>query len=258
MIHIHQLYFILFFRNIWTVKFIFYGAIVKIVINVLPRVIILIKVVSSIFHRFKNIAAGDANMLPKAQPAQKYINIQCESAFKSFTDTLYAIISKSIENGFKSIVFVCIGTDRSTGDSLGPLVGYKISSLKFGNVYVHGNLDNPIHAKNVEETMKLIYEKYAKPYVIAIDACLGRMDHVGYVTIGEGSIKPGAGVNKNLAPIGDMYITGIVNFGGFMDFLVLQNTRLSIVMKMADLISAGIRYVLWKLKNDSALDQCEI
>jgi len=66
------------------------------------------------------------------------------------------------------------------------------------------------------------------------------MDHVGCITVSQGSIKPGSGVNKDIAPIGDIAIVGIVNFGGFMDFLVLQNTRLSLVMKMADIISNGI------------------
>jgi putative sporulation protein YyaC len=163
------------------------------------------------------------------------------------------IIKKGIINGYKSIVFVCIGTDRSTGDSLGPLVGYKIGKLKMKNIHVHGDLDNPVHAKNIDETMKMIYEKYNKPFVVAIDACLGRMEHVGYINIGEGPIKPGSGVNKNLNPVGDMHITGIVNFGGFMDFLVLQNTRLSLVMKMADIISMGIRYVLRKMSTSSEI-----
>jgi len=70
------------------------------------------------------------------------------------------------------------------------------------------------------------------------------------VTIGEGSIKPGSGVSKDLAPVGNAYITGIVNFGGFMDFLILQNTRLSVVMKMADLISSSIKFVLWKINSN--------
>ena len=52
-----------------------------------------------------------------------------------------------------------------------------------------------------------------------------------------------------------MYITGIVNFGGIMDFLVLQNTRLSVVMRMADLVSSGIRYVLWKLQSDPMFEK---
>jgi putative sporulation protein YyaC len=189
-------------------------------------------------------------MFLKSAARQQYINIQSVSAFKHFTDELYSLIHNSIRNGYESVIFVCIGTDRSTGDSLGPLIGYKIGNLKYKNIHVHGDLDNPVHAKNLSEIMKYVTGNYPKPFVIAIDASLGKMDHVGCVTIGEGSIKPGSGVNKELAPVGDAYVTGIVNFGGFMDFLVLQNTRLSIVMRMADLVSAGIRFVLWKLQRE--------
>ena len=190
-----------------------------------------------------------AILLKKPENLQ-YINIESSLAFKNFTDTLYLMIYNNIAHGFKSLVFVCIGTDRSTGDSLGPLIGYKISYLKQKGVFIYGDLENPVHAKNIDEVMKNINLKYKNPFIIAIDACLGRMDHVGFVTIGEGSIKPGSGVNKNLTPVGNMHITGIVNYGGYMDFLVLQNTRLNIVMKMADLISTGIRYVLWKIESD--------
>jgi putative sporulation protein YyaC len=188
-------------------------------------------------------------MFLKTELKQEYININGTLAFKYFSDALYEMISKNLYKGFKSIVFICIGTDRSTGDSLGPLIGYKISNLKYDHVFVHGDLENPVHAKNLNEVAQYITDSYNKPFVIAVDACLGRMDHVGYITLGEGSIKPGSGVNKDLPPIGDMHITGIVNFGGFMDFLVLQNTRLSVVMKMADIISMGIRYVTWKINN---------
>lgn len=189
-------------------------------------------------------------MFSRTAESQQYIDVNSVTAFKCFTDELYRHISKALGGGYQSLVFVCIGTDRSTGDSLGPLIGYKISSLKHKGVYVYGNLEKPVHAKNLEETMGTVATDCRTPFVIAIDACLGRMDHVGYISIGEGSIKPGSGVNKELKPVGDMYVTGIVNFGGFMDFLVLQNTRLHIVMKIADLIAAGIRYVLWRLEKD--------
>ncbi|MFY9218842.1 MAG: DUF1256 domain-containing protein, partial [Tepidanaerobacteraceae bacterium] len=56
-----------------------------------------------------------------------------------------------------------------------------------------------------------------------------------------GSLKPGAGVNKKLPPVGNFHITGVVNVGGFMEYLVLQNTRLFTVMKMVDIISLGMR-----------------
>lgn len=192
----------------------------------------------------------EIRILFKTAERQESINIDNPLALKIFTDALHKLICDGILSGYKSIVFVCIGTDRSTGDSLGPLIGYKINDMKYKNIYVHGNLDSPVHAKNLDEIMKQVSVRYEKPLVVAIDACLGRMDHVGNINVGEGSIKPGSGVNKNLTPVGDIYITGIVNFGGFMDFLVLQNTRLNIVMKMADIISMGIKYVLWKIDSD--------
>ncbi|MNJ05080.1 hypothetical protein D3C73_1661750 [compost metagenome] len=37
-----------------------------------------------------------------------------------------------------------------------------------------------------------------------------------------------------------MHITGIVNVGGFMEYFVLQNTRLSLVMDLAELIAKAI------------------
>jgi putative sporulation protein YyaC len=198
-------------------------------------------------------------MLTGTTAKQQYINSGSASAFKHLTDELYVRISSALDKGARSLVFVCIGTDRSTGDSLGPLIGYKISGLSNKRIHVYGSLENPVHAKNLDEIMKRISQDCESPFVIAIDACLGSMDHVGYIGIGEGPIKPGSGVNKELPPVGDMFVTGIVNFGGFMDFLVLQNTRLFIVMKIADLISSGIRYVLWKLEKDRELTEgiCE-
>lgn len=189
-------------------------------------------------------------MLSSKVTGQRYINVNSVSALKSFADELYIHIRRGLEKGCRSIVFVCIGTDRSTGDSFGPLVGYKIASMKRNGVYVYGTLEKPVHAKNLEIVTEQISYECEKPFIVAIDACLGKISHVGYIGIGEGSLRPGAGVNKELSPVGDMFITGIVNFGGFMDFLVLQNTRLSVVMKIADVVSAGIRYVIFKLEKE--------
>jgi putative sporulation protein YyaC len=76
--------------------------------------------------------------------------------------------------------------------------------------------------------------------MIAIDACLGRLKSVGAITVAKGPVRPGAGVNKQLPPVGDIHITGIVNVSGFMEFFVLQNTRLHLVMNMAKTIANGI------------------
>lgn len=143
----------------------------------------------------------------------------------------------------KDIIILCIGTDRSTGDSLGPLTGTKFRLLN-DHPHIFGTLDDPVHATNLPSTLAQIREQYASPYIVAVDACLGRIENIGYVTIGKGSLKPGAAVNKDLPPVGDMYITGIVNVGGFMEHLVLQSTRLNLVMRMADTIAQGLAFGL--------------
>ncbi|TCT12305.1 putative sporulation protein YyaC [Natranaerovirga pectinivora] len=167
-----------------------------------------------------------------------------------FGSVLYYLILKNA-GYLQPIVFLCIGTDRATGDSLGPLTGYKLEKSGLHNVHIYGTLDQPVHAKNIEETIDKVYALYKNPFIVAIDACLGKMDHIGYVNLGEGSIKPGAGVNKKLPSVGDLYITGIVNFSGFMDMLILQNTRLNIVMKMADFICEGISTAYLKLNSNT-------
>lgn len=153
----------------------------------------------------------------------------------------------TVKPDWTDIVVMCIGTDRSTGDSLGPLVGSKIDSLnRIESVHVMGTLDEPVHAANLEEKLKLI-PKSKNPLVIAVDACLGSMDNVGTISVGIGSLKPGAGVKKDLPEVGHLYITGVVNVGGFMEYFVLQNTRLAVVMKMADVISKALESTILDL-----------
>lgn len=142
---------------------------------------------------------------------------------------------------FETIVILCIGTDRVTGDSLGPLVGYKLSKSRLNSIKIYGTLESPVHALNLAETTKEIYNTYTKPFIIAIDASLGNSNHLGYITLGKGPLTPGSGVKKTLLPVGDIFITGIVNVSGVLDNLVLQTTRLDTVMNLADCISLGIR-----------------
>jgi putative sporulation protein YyaC len=103
-----------------------------------------------------------------------------------------------------------------------------------------GTLKEPVHAKNLNETIQQVYKEAEKPLIIAIDASLGKNENVGKINLFRGPLFPGAGVNKNLQSIGDISITGIVNISGYMEYIVLQNTRLSLVMEMADTIALSL------------------
>ena len=184
------------------------------------------------------------NVEPSKTPI--YININECNHLSTFCEQLLSYLLAYLPNHNHELVFVCIGTDRATGDSLGPLVGYKLGNLPYSKVTLYGTLDSPVHAKNLEETLENIMNNQPKALIIAIDACLGAPQNVGCLTLGEGSIKPGAGVKKELPAVGHLHITGIVNFSSLMNMAMLQNTRLCLVMKMADTIASGIKYCLWR------------
>jgi putative sporulation protein YyaC len=182
-----------------------------------------------------------------------YINSNSPDAKSQFKFQLQKYLDLFYsKNEFDALIFLCIGTDRSTGDSLAPLIGYKLQNLQYNNVYIYGCLEDTVNAKNVEDIVKEIHNKFNNPFIVAIDACLGQMDHVGYMTVSDKPIKPGSGVGKDITPVGNISITAIVNFGGFMDFLILQNTRLNIVMKLADIISESIREIIPKVMKRSS------
>lgn len=168
-----------------------------------------------------------------------YIDEKKNTASSELAHLLGKCIEK-IERPWDEIVFVCIGSDRITGDSLGPMVGHQLSRYHWKNIYVHGTLDFPVHALNLESTLEELKERHPSALYIAVDASLGSQKHVGFISVGIGSICPGAGVHKVLPSVGDIFITGILNVSGTFEHFLLQTTRLSSVVQMAETITAGI------------------
>ncbi|MDO5345847.1 MAG: spore protease YyaC [Lachnospiraceae bacterium] len=140
-------------------------------------------------------------------------------------------------------IVLCIGTDRVTGDSLGPLTGSFLTAYG-GHRYlpIYGTLDAPVHALNLREVSHQIKKKHPRSLILAVDASLGTKNHLGYLTLGQGSLKPGAGVQKNLVSVGDLFLTGIVSADAPEAQLALQNARLASVTHMACCIAQGILY----------------
>ena len=107
-------------------------------------------------------------------------------------------IIKTSKDSRQETIILCVGSDRSTGDSLGPIVGYKLKKHMQCNFYVYGDLTHPVHAANLSKYIECINQTFINPYIIAVDASLGRKDHVGLITLGAGPLRPGLGVKKKL------------------------------------------------------------
>ncbi|WP_134683592.1 spore protease YyaC [Brevibacillus migulae] len=191
------------------------------------------------------------NRLLDDSPSPFKVDYKSEQAIEQLGQHLAARFRSTPAD--QDVVILCIGTDRSTGDSLGPLVGTKLHARYSRQYHVYGTLEHPVHAMNLAEKLDEIQHTHHNPLMIAIDACLGQFSSVGSINVIDGPLKPGAGVKKELPAVGTFHITGIVNVGGFMEYFVLQNTRLYIVMQMAEIIAAGIHHGAHALAHHSSL-----
>lgn len=147
-----------------------------------------------------------------------------------------------------SLTFFCIGTDRSTGDSLGPLTGSHLAESLLFPFHVVGTLEKPLHALNLEERLDERLAMEPSPFIVAIDACLGRSDSIGHLLFHQGPLYPGKAVGKALPPVGNLSIKGVVNISGFMEQAVLQSTRLHLPFEMSRIISRSLQLAYGRFK----------
>ena len=137
-------------------------------------------------------------------------------------------------------VFVCIGSDRITGDCLGPIVGEQLVKRYNVPFYVYGTLDYPVNGKNLSVALEFLKNVHRGSKIVAIDASLGSYEDIGMIKFGRGPIQAGGAIRKDNHTVGDYFITGVVNSGSFADNTRLFSTRLYVVNRMAEIIAGAI------------------
>ena len=173
-----------------------------------------------------------------------------EEIYNNFINDFSSILREKIRDlEISELVFLCIGTDRITGDCFGPLVGYKLKNLfrNEKNIKVIGGLNNIICAHNILKIINDINNTYDEPFLIAIDAALSNKSNIGEIIVTKDSMNVGSSLNKGNIYVGDVSIKGIVAKDlkkPQYNFKVLQNTSLSLIMDMADCVSQGIYNII--------------
>ncbi|WP_248928474.1 spore protease YyaC [Paenibacillus hamazuiensis] len=143
------------------------------------------------------------------------------------------------------LVFLCIGTDRSTGDALGPIVGTMLEDA--GYAHVIGTLRRPFDASNM---LARLQEIPPGKKVIAIDACLGQAASVGCFQVSNQPLMPGKAVGMGLPGVGDYGVAAIVNVDEGNKYSILQSTSLYKVLEMAKAIARAV-IAVFPLEEDS-------
>lgn len=126
-------------------------------------------------------------------------------------------------------VILCIGSDRVTGDCLGPIVGQMLVERN-AKAFVYGTLTGPVTALNLKESIRHIKNAHTDKKVLAVDSSVGKLDDVGKIRVAFGSIAPGSADGKNLPKVGDVSITATVTD---LSKTPLSAVRLGIVYSLA-------------------------
>lgn len=137
-------------------------------------------------------------------------------------------------------VIVCVGSDLSIGDSVGPVCGSMLIKRKISQLFVYGTLQNTITAKEVEYMHAFLKDTHPDRPIVAVDAAVGDAGDIGLIKLKDGGLQPGLGANKKLRRLGDVGILAIVAEKSLFNYSLLNLTRLKLVWHMAERIAEGI------------------
>ena len=84
-----------------------------------------------------------------------YIDEKKETASQELAYLLQKCM-RMVEKPWKELVFLCIGSDRITGDSLGPLIGRQLLCHRWQHSFIYGTLEEPVHALNLASVLEMI------------------------------------------------------------------------------------------------------
>lgn len=172
-------------------------------------------------------------------PGERSFHYEAAASLTELEEAVYGYLHDYNPEFRRELVYICIGTDRATGDCLGPLVGTQLAATGM-TPYVYGTLERPVHAGNLHTVLEELRLRCPQAIVLAVDASLGSTERIGWISLRSGGLKPGTALQKELPEVGDFHISGVVNIGGFLDQMVLQNTRLYVVHRMADIIARAV------------------
>lgn len=158
---------------------------------------------------------------------------------------------KKLDDRFSNIIFLCIGTDKIIGDSVGPIIGSKLKYLENEYIKIYGTIGNNLDFSNTKKIVENIYEKYEKPFIIAIDAALSKENKVGEIYISNGHIKIGNALEKSICFYSNINIKCVVgkyqNLNKKENINVLNNVSKESVNNIVEIVSYGIKNIIEKI-----------
>lgn len=133
----------------------------------------------------------------------------------------------------QNYVFLCIGTPKIIGDSLGPRVGNRLRDRGV-EAYVYGTTDRPVTSLNIGDYAEMLHKRHASDIVIVIDATLGKASDIGKIKLTDRGIKPGGAFHPDRDRLGDIGMMVIVGESDSDRLLELRTRDEAFIDMLAD------------------------
>lgn len=162
------------------------------------------------------------------------------------------ISKKGQKNDFTDIIVLCIGTNKVIGDSIGPMVGEYLNKLlesreEKKNIVIYGNMNKTLNLKNLKQILETEITKYENPFIITIDAALGRTELIEQIFVGKGNIQIGSCLGNGICCYSNLYLKGIVGKEGESNkenINALSKVEKSVVYNLAERITHEVYKII--------------
>lgn len=163
----------------------------------------------------------------------------------------YLLYQEKVKRSVIEYIFLCVGSDKMTGDCFGPLVGTKLEqafmNYQIFNIHILGTLKEPVCYPNMLQIVKKIEKIENKACVIVVDAALSKEENIGKIYVSKQKTILGKSIGKQKIEIGDISIKAVVAKDFKLpihNFQILQNISLQFVMNMAEIVADSIFEVM--------------
>ena len=140
----------------------------------------------------------------------------------------------------KETVVLCVGSDKVSGDCLGPTVGSLLIEKYNVNAFVYGCIGRTVNSLNIAEYKDFLREKHPNAFIIAVDACLGSKNDVGKIKINDKGVAAGLAVGRKTGRIGDIGVLGIVSEISKDNLSALLSSPYSMVYELAEKVAGKV------------------
>lgn len=108
------------------------------------------------------------------------------------------------------LLFLCIGSEKISGDCIGPIVGTLLKE-KYRIPYpVLGTEDNSVNGANIRAYRDNIKKYFPDYKIIAVDSAVGDDKDLWTLKIREGGVRAGGALNPSVEYYGEVGILAVV------------------------------------------------